>query len=132
MASQVLEPLLVLPNLRKGLMVALLLSFSFLFGEFVFANILVGTRLPPSLGHRTSQMPRPLRRLANPYLCGLPTIATQEHSQCKGRSSGGETTKRRELPTSMIARHLGGPDRNPPATYHIAHPNHKVCLPHSR
>ncbi|MCF5143030.1 ABC transporter permease [Pseudomonas sp. WS 5532] len=34
----------VLPNLRKGLMVALLLSFSFLFGEFVFANILVGTR----------------------------------------------------------------------------------------
>src|SRR5471030_2539614 len=36
--------LVVLPNLRKGLMVALLLSFSFLFGEFVFANILVGTR----------------------------------------------------------------------------------------
>jgi len=34
----------VLPNLRKGLMVALLLSFSFLFGEFVFANLLVGTR----------------------------------------------------------------------------------------
>ena len=37
--------LVVLPNLRKGLMVALLLSFSFLFGEFVFANILVGTRV---------------------------------------------------------------------------------------
>ena len=36
--------LVVLPNLRKGLLVALLLSFSFLFGEFVFANILVGTR----------------------------------------------------------------------------------------
>jgi len=36
--------LVVLPNLRKGLMVALLLSFSFLFGEFVFANILVGTQ----------------------------------------------------------------------------------------
>ena len=36
--------LVVLPNLRKGLMIALLLSFSFLFGEFVFANILVGTR----------------------------------------------------------------------------------------
>jgi putative spermidine/putrescine transport system permease protein len=35
--------LVVLPNLRKGLMVALLL-FSFLFGEFVFANLLVGTR----------------------------------------------------------------------------------------
>ncbi|MBA1241898.1 ABC transporter permease [Pseudomonas japonica] len=34
----------VLPNLRKGLMVALLLSFSFLFGEFVFANLLVGTQ----------------------------------------------------------------------------------------
>ena len=36
--------LVVLPNLRKGLLVALLLSFSFLFGEFVFANILLGTR----------------------------------------------------------------------------------------
>ncbi|MGI4837705.1 MAG: ABC transporter permease [Janthinobacterium lividum] len=34
----------VLPNLRKGLMIALLLSFSFLFGEFVFANLLVGTQ----------------------------------------------------------------------------------------
>jgi putative spermidine/putrescine transport system permease protein len=36
--------LVVLPNLRKGVMVALFLSFSFLFGEFVFANLLVGTR----------------------------------------------------------------------------------------
>ncbi|MBD1552799.1 ABC transporter permease [Pseudomonas typographi] len=36
--------LVVLPNLRKGLLVALLLSFSFLFGEFVFANLLVGTQ----------------------------------------------------------------------------------------
>ncbi|MET1077458.1 MAG: ABC transporter permease [Pseudomonas sp.] len=36
--------LVVLPNLRKGLMVSLFLSFSFLFGEFVFANLLVGTR----------------------------------------------------------------------------------------
>lgn len=36
--------LVVLPNLRKGLMIALLLAFSFLFGEFVFANLLVGTR----------------------------------------------------------------------------------------
>ncbi|MBT8767526.1 ABC transporter permease [Metapseudomonas boanensis] len=36
--------LVVLPNLRNGLMVSLFLSFSFLFGEFVFANLLVGTR----------------------------------------------------------------------------------------
>lgn len=36
--------LVILPNLRKGVMVALFLSFSFLFGEFVFANLLVGTR----------------------------------------------------------------------------------------
>ncbi|KTT39935.1 ABC transporter permease, partial [Pseudomonas oryzihabitans] len=36
--------LVVLPNLRTGLMVALFLSFSFLIGEFVFANLLVGTR----------------------------------------------------------------------------------------
>ncbi|QXO15799.1 ABC transporter permease [Vibrio ostreae] len=35
---------IVLPNLRKGLMAALFLSFSFLLGEFVFANILAGTR----------------------------------------------------------------------------------------
>lgn len=34
----------LLPNLRKSIIVALLLSFSFLIGEFVFANILVGTR----------------------------------------------------------------------------------------
>ncbi|WP_213993765.1 ABC transporter permease [Sodalis sp. dw_96] len=36
--------LVVLPNLRKGCMIALLLSFSFLIGEFVFANLLVGNR----------------------------------------------------------------------------------------
>lgn len=35
--------LVVLPNLRKGALIAVLLSFSFLIGEFVFANILVGT-----------------------------------------------------------------------------------------
>ncbi len=34
----------VLPNLRKGVFIAVLLSFSFLIGEFVFANLLVGTR----------------------------------------------------------------------------------------
>ena len=34
----------VLPNLRKGVFIAVLLSFSFLIGEFVFANMLVGTR----------------------------------------------------------------------------------------
>lgn len=34
----------VLPNIRNGLLAALFLSFSFLFGEFVFANMLVGTR----------------------------------------------------------------------------------------
>ncbi|MCJ8169867.1 ABC transporter permease [Atopomonas sediminilitoris] len=34
----------ILPNLRNGVLVALFLSFSFLFGEFVFANLLVGTR----------------------------------------------------------------------------------------
>ncbi|MFM2477874.1 ABC transporter permease [Celerinatantimonas sp. MCCC 1A17872] len=33
----------VLPNIRKGLLASLFLSFSFLIGEFVFANILVGT-----------------------------------------------------------------------------------------
>ena len=32
----------VLPNLRKGVMVAVLLSFSFLIGEFVFANMQIG------------------------------------------------------------------------------------------
>lgn len=36
--------LVVLPNIKKGLMASLFLSFSFLLGEFVFANILVGTR----------------------------------------------------------------------------------------
>lgn len=36
--------LIVLPNIHKGLLVSLLISFSFLMGEFVFANILVGTR----------------------------------------------------------------------------------------
>ncbi|ROS02079.1 putative spermidine/putrescine transport system permease protein [Sinobacterium caligoides] len=35
---------IILPNLKKGLMSSLFLSFSFLLGEFVFANILVGTR----------------------------------------------------------------------------------------
>ncbi len=34
----------VLPNLRKGMLIAVLLSFSFLIGEFVFANMLVGNR----------------------------------------------------------------------------------------
>lgn len=36
--------MIVLPNVRKGILVSLLISFSFLMGEFVFANILVGTR----------------------------------------------------------------------------------------
>lgn len=36
--------LIVLPNLKKGLMASLFLAFSFLLGEFVFANMLVGTR----------------------------------------------------------------------------------------
>ncbi len=36
--------LIILPNLKKGLMASLFVSFSFLLGEFVFANILVGTR----------------------------------------------------------------------------------------
>ncbi|WJV53195.1 ABC transporter permease [Pectobacteriaceae bacterium CE90] len=35
--------LVVLPNLRKGVVIAVLLSFSFLIGEFVLANMLVGT-----------------------------------------------------------------------------------------
>lgn len=34
----------ILPNLKKGLLSSLFLSFSILLGEFVFANILVGTR----------------------------------------------------------------------------------------
>lgn len=36
--------LVVLPNLKKGLLSSLFISFSFLLGEFVFANMLVGTR----------------------------------------------------------------------------------------
>jgi putative spermidine/putrescine transport system permease protein len=36
--------LIILPNLKKGLLASTFLSFSFLLGEFVFANILVGTR----------------------------------------------------------------------------------------
>ncbi|AHG65493.1 ABC transporter permease [Advenella mimigardefordensis] len=36
--------LIIVPNIRKGLLVSLLVSFSFLMGEFVLANILVGTR----------------------------------------------------------------------------------------
>ncbi|MCV5950915.1 ABC transporter permease subunit, partial [Escherichia coli] len=36
--------LIILPNLKKGLMASLFLSFSFLLGEFVFANILVVRR----------------------------------------------------------------------------------------
>lgn len=36
--------LCVLPNLKKGLLSAIFISFSILIGEFVFANILTGTR----------------------------------------------------------------------------------------
>lgn len=36
--------LVVLPNLKKGILSAVFISFSVLLGEFVFANILVGTR----------------------------------------------------------------------------------------
>lgn len=36
--------LVVLPNIRVGVQIAVFLSFSFLVGEFVFANMLVGTR----------------------------------------------------------------------------------------
>jgi len=36
--------LVILPNLKKGLLASIFISFSFLIGEFVFANILVGTR----------------------------------------------------------------------------------------
>ncbi|MFG6178614.1 ABC transporter permease [Halomonas sp. THAF12] len=36
--------LVVLPNIRVGVQIAIFLSFSFLAGEFVFANMLVGTR----------------------------------------------------------------------------------------
>lgn len=58
--------LVVVPNIRKGLLVSLLIAFSFLFGEFVFANILVGTRyetlqiylynMRQTSGHFTSAM----------------------------------------------------------------------------
>ncbi len=34
----------ILPGLRKGLLASLFISFSFLLGEFVFANMLVGSR----------------------------------------------------------------------------------------
>lgn len=34
---------LILPNLRNGILVAVFLSFSFLIGEFLYANILVGS-----------------------------------------------------------------------------------------
>ena len=36
---------IILPNLRKGVMVSMFLCFSLLFGEFVFANMLAGTHL---------------------------------------------------------------------------------------
>ena len=36
---------IILPNLRKGIMVSMFLCFSLLFGEFVFANMLAGTHL---------------------------------------------------------------------------------------
>ena len=36
--------LIILPNLKKGLLASIFISFSFLLGEFVFANMLVGTR----------------------------------------------------------------------------------------
>ena len=36
--------MIILPNVKKGVLASLFLSFSFLFGEFVFANMLVGTR----------------------------------------------------------------------------------------
>ncbi|HJU49589.1 MAG TPA: ABC transporter permease [Pseudogulbenkiania sp.] len=35
--------LVILPNLRKGLMASLFLAFSFLLGDFVFANLLTGS-----------------------------------------------------------------------------------------
>lgn len=34
----------IIPNIKNGIFVAVFLSFSFLIGEFLFANILVGTR----------------------------------------------------------------------------------------
>ncbi|NLK66509.1 MAG: ABC transporter permease subunit [Campylobacteraceae bacterium] len=57
---------LVVPNVKSGILVALFLSFSFLLGEFLFANILVGTRfetlqvyiynMKEKSGHYTSAM----------------------------------------------------------------------------
>lgn len=35
---------IILPSIKKGLLASIFISFSFLLGEFVFANILVGTR----------------------------------------------------------------------------------------
>jgi len=56
----------ILPNVRKGCFIAVLLSFSFLIGEFVLANILVGSRyetlqvylfnMRSSSGHFTSAL----------------------------------------------------------------------------
>ncbi|ETD73025.1 ABC transporter permease [Pelistega indica] len=36
--------LIILPNLKKGILSAIFLSFSFLIGEFIFANMLVGSQ----------------------------------------------------------------------------------------
>ncbi|RQS67732.1 ABC transporter permease [Burkholderia sp. Bp8963] len=65
----------ILPNLRKALMASLFLSFSLLFGEFVFANMLVGARyetlqvylysLNARSGHFTSAL------VMNYFLCTL-------------------------------------------------------------
>ncbi|MEI6897781.1 MAG: ABC transporter permease subunit [Psychromonas sp.] len=58
--------MIILPNIKKGLLASLFLSFSFLLGEFVFSNILVGTRyetlqiylyhISKSSGHFTSAL----------------------------------------------------------------------------
>ena len=37
--------MIIIPNLRKGIMVSMFLCFSLLFGEFVFANMLAGSHL---------------------------------------------------------------------------------------
>ena len=37
--------MIIVPNLRKGIMISMFLCFSLLFGEFVFANMLAGTHL---------------------------------------------------------------------------------------
>lgn len=34
---------LILPNIKNGILVAIFLSFSFLVGDFLFANLLVGS-----------------------------------------------------------------------------------------